>query len=244
MHLNALLMCREHESLRVMAAALDYLAIEQEVCLSAPEAMEAMAQNHYSALVLDFDLPAAAQVARMARSAPAQRRPVVFAMIGALTDIAATFQAGANFVLYKPLEFSQLMRSLRAGQGFMQGDRRRSPRQKLETLVYLQYGIAALPALMLDVNERGLSLQAAEPLPCVQEVPLRFVLPGTEQMIEGVGELIWADDSGRAGMLFSELSSESADFLKTWLRKQQPRKRTVQKAPVARASRAQRATTH
>ena len=244
MHLNALLMCREHESLRVMAAALDYLAIEQEVCLAAPEAMEAMAQNHYSALVLDFDLPAAGQVARMARSAPAQRRPVVFAMIGALTDIAATFQAGANFVLYKPLEFSQLMRSLRAGQGFMQADRRRSPRQKLETLVYLQYGIAALPALMLDVNERGLSLQAAEPLPCVQEVPLRFVLPGTEQMIEGVGEMIWADDNGRAGMLFSELSSESADFLKAWLKKQQARKRTVQKAPASRASRAQRASAH
>jgi CheY-like chemotaxis protein len=237
MHLNALLMCREHESLRVIAAALDYLAIDQEVCLSAPEAMEAMAQNHYSALVLDFDLPAAAQVARMARSAPPQRRPVVFAMIGALTDIAATFQAGANFVLYKPLEFSQLMRSLRAGQGFMQPDRRKSPRQKLETIVYLQYGIAALPALMLDVNDRGLSLQAAEPLPCVQEVPLRFVLPGTERMIEGVGELIWADDGGRAGMLFSELPAESSKALKAWLSKQQPRKNRSRSAPTVRATR-------
>jgi CheY-like chemotaxis protein len=239
MRLNALLMCREQPALRMLAAALEELGIEQEICLSAPEAMERLAKGSYSTLVLDFDLPAASQVARMARLAPAQRRPVVFAMIGALTGIAGTFQAGANFVLYKPLALEQVMRSLRAGRGFMQPDRRRTCRQKLETLVYLQFGIAALPAIVLDVTERGIALQVADQLPALEEIPFRFVLPNSSNMVEGKAEVIWADENGRVGMLFTHLAPASRKQLKHWLAKRAPKKRTVQASPrseIVRAS--------
>ena len=69
MAFNALLMCREEKHLRVLGKALDEVGMEQEVCLSAPEALDLTVQRHYSALVIDFDLPGAAMVARMARLA-------------------------------------------------------------------------------------------------------------------------------------------------------------------------------
>lgn len=241
MRLNALLMCRDQQALRLLTSALEELEIEQEVCLAAPDAIELLVQNHYSAIVLDFEVSGAAQVARLARAVPPKHRPVVFAMLGGLSDIGATFQAGANFVLYKPLNAEQIMRSLRAGRGFMQADRRRSPRLKLETIIYLQYGIAALPALMLDLNEQGLSLQAGEPLPAIQQVPLRFVLPGTNQMVEGTGEMIWADDSGRAGMLFVEMPTQSRKLLQAWLRKRAAKKRPARTSLQSRSGRARHA---
>jgi CheY-like chemotaxis protein len=210
----------------MLTGLLDELQVEQEVCLSADEAVEMLVQGQYSALVLDFDLPGASQVARLARMAPAHRRPVVFAMVSARTHVGETFQAGANFTLYKPLGPEQVMRSLRAGRAFMQADRRRSQRQKIEALVYLQFGIAALPGLILDLSQHGLSLQAAEPLPAIHKVPLRFVLPGTSHMVEGTGELIWCDDEGRAGMLFSQMSATSRKYLRNWLAK-----RSTQKSP-------------
>ncbi|MGC2193814.1 MAG: PilZ domain-containing protein [Terriglobales bacterium] len=219
MKLNALLMCREQESLQLLVGALEELAIDEEVCVSEPEAMELLALGYYSALVVDFDLPGAAQLVRMARLAPAQRRPVVFAMINALTDVGSTFQAGANFVLYKPLVPNQMLRSLRAGRAFMQPDRRRSARQKTEALVYLRFGdVCPVPALVLEVSEDGLSVQASEPLPAA-ELPLRFILPGTAHMIEGSGEVTWADDTGRAGIFFSELTPTARRQLKAWLSK-------------------------
>lgn len=224
MNRNALLMCRNQHALRMLAELLDQLGVEHEVCLSVDEAMDSLVHGHYSALVLDFDLEGASQVARMARMAPAHRRPVVFAMVSALTHVGDTFQAGANFMLYKPLVAEQVMRSLRAGSAFMQTDRRRATRLKLEALVYLQFGIAQLPGLILDLSQHGLSLQAPEPLPGVQRVPLRFVLPGTSHMIEGMGEVIWADNEGRAGMLFSRLTAASRKFLKTWLAKRSAKK--------------------
>jgi len=160
----------------------------------------------------------------MARLAPAQRRPVVFAVISELTDVGSVFQAGANFVLYKPLVREQVLRSLRAGRAFMQPDRRRSSRQKAESLVYLRFGdVCPVPALVLDINEDGLAVQASEPLPAA-ELPLRFILPGTTYMIEGSGEVTWADDTGRAGIFFSELTPAARRQLKAWLSKQDKRK--------------------
>ena len=238
MRLNALLLCREQQPLRTLAVALDELGIESEVCLSSQDVLELLAHGHYSALVLDFDVPGAIQVARLARLAPPQRRPVVFAMIGVRTGIANALQAGANFVLYKPLIFEQVMRSLRAGHGFMRPDRRRSPRQKVETLVYLQFGVAALPAIVLDVNEQGLALQAPEPLPAVDRVPLRFVLPGTEYMVEATGEMIWADDEGRVGMLFANLPSGAKKHLKEWLHRKAPKKKSARSVAPPEKSRA------
>ena len=241
MPLNALLMCRDQHSLQMLGMALDELDIEQDICLSAPAAMEKLANNRYSALVLDFDLPASVQVARVARIAPPQSRPVVFAMIGASTGIASALQAGANFVLYKPLIQDQIMRSLRAGRGFMRADRRSSARQKIESLVYLQFGIAALPGIVLNVTEQGLALQAAEPIPAAQAIPFRFGLPGTPHMIDGSAEMIWADENGRVGMLFTELNAASRKHLKQWLAKHAPKKRSAKstaRTPVRSKARA------
>jgi hypothetical protein len=214
-------MCRNQYSLRMLAELLDQAEIDQELCLSADDAMETLLQGHYSALVLDFDLPGASQVARMTRMSSAHRRPVIFAMVGARTHVSDIYQAGGNFMLYKPLVAEQVMHALRAGQAFMQSDRRQSAREKLEALVYLQFGIAQLPGLILDLSQQGLSLQAPEPLPAVHRVPLRFTLPGTSHMIEGTGEVVWADDEGRAGMFFSHLSADSRKYLRNWLRKRE-----------------------
>ena len=225
MPFSALLMCRDSQTLKILRNALDELGIEQEISTSESETLQRLMHGQYSAVVLDFDLSGAAMVGRVARLVDPHRRPVVFAMIDGLTEIAATFRAGANFVLYKPLLFDQVVRSLRASRGFMRADCRRAARQKLETLVYLQFGVAALPAIVLDVNDQGLSLQAPEPLPPVQQVPFRFVLPATTQIIEGTGEMIWADDNGRAGMFFSKLTSVSRKYLKQWLTKRTAKRR-------------------
>ena len=232
MGLNALLMCRNQGSLQTLATQLKDFGISQDVCLSAPEAAEALTQGRYSALILDFDLPGAAQVAQLAHMAPPRRRPVVFAMIGALTGIGSTFYAGANFVLYKPLVAEQVARSLRAGRAFMRPDRRCTTRHKIETLAYLKCGTSTLPSLVLDISEGGLALQAPEPLSMLPEIGFRFALPGGAHSIEGSGELIWADDIGRAGMLFTRLTAASRKYLRSWLAKHNAKRKGDVRAPA------------
>src|SRR6266700_8182356 len=159
MRMNALVMSRSHSSIRLLVAAFAELGVEYQISLSASETIETLAAGHHSALVVDFDLPHAVQVAKLARSISGKRKPVLFGMIGAETPIGGVFQAGANFALYKPLDLLQVLHSLRAAQGFMQTDRRQISRQKNETLAYLQLPTGTAPALVTDVTEQGLSLQ-------------------------------------------------------------------------------------
>jgi len=219
MKLNALLVSQDRPSVQVLEALLDVLHVEHQTCLSSSEAVELLVHGHFSALVLDFDLPGAGQVARMARMASPQRKPVVFAMVGAFTPVGGAFQSEVNFVLYKPLAYEQVARSLHAGQRFMKPNPRHSPRHPLEALVYLQLPVTTLPAIVLDLSEQGLALQALEPLPAMRNVPLRFVLPETSHLVEAIGKVIWAEDDGRAGMFFSRLTPASRHHLKNWLAK-------------------------
>jgi CheY-like chemotaxis protein len=138
MKANALVMSRSQASIRLLVAAFAELGIEYRIALSGAEAIDILATEHHSALVVDFDLPQAAQVAKAGRSILGKHRPVMFGMMGDSTCIADVFQAGANFVLYKPLDLLQVLHSFRAAQGFMPSDRRNSSRQRSETLAYLQ----------------------------------------------------------------------------------------------------------
>ena len=225
MGLNALLVCAERHSLNILEAVLNELDIGHETCPSCRDAMERAVRGQYSALMLDFDLENAAQIGKLARVAAPQRRSVLFALVGASSSLSDTSQAGANVVLYKPLDVEQVRCSLRAGRELMRADRRQTSRNRVETLVYLQLGIAAMPALVLDLSEQGLALQTPEPFPPVREVPLRFALPGTTHVIDAVGEVIWSDDSGRAGLFFSQIKPTSRKYLNNWLLKRGAKKR-------------------
>lgn len=225
MRLNALLMSRSQQSQQLIAVALDKLGIDHESCTSAHEAVELLGHQHYSAVVVDYDVPDSATVARLARLGPSNSRPVVFLMIGVTTEIKAAFAAGANFVLYKPLVLEQVERSLRAGRGFMRADRRHSLRHRLETVAYLRFGDTEVPAVVLDINEDGISIHTIRPVPALSELPFHFVLPGTTHSVKGKAELIWTDDGGRAGLLFDELPPASKKHLDNWLLKRTPGRR-------------------
>ena len=83
MPFSALLMCRDSQTLKILRNALDELGIEQEISTSESETLQRLMHGQYSAVVLDFDLPGAAMVGRVARLADPHRRPVVFAMYSA-----------------------------------------------------------------------------------------------------------------------------------------------------------------
>jgi CheY-like chemotaxis protein len=212
-------MSRSGPGVKVLVAAFAELGIEYRISGSVIETLEMLSFGHHSAVIVDFDLPDAVSVCRMARTMPQKRRPVLFGMIGSATPVGSVFEAGANFVLYKPLDLLQVLHSLRAARGFMQQDRRSAPRRKSEGLAYLQFPTGIVPALVLDVTEQGLSLQAAEVLTPLRGIPLRFLLPNSEQVVHATADFIWADNNGRAGLFFSKIASACRRDLEAWLKK-------------------------
>ena len=216
MRLNSLVISRDVASLGCLTAALAKLDIEAEVCSSCAAAMELLVNGPYSAIVLDFDEPGATRVAQMVRLVSSERPPLLVALVTELGPVSGAFQAGIKFVLHKPLKARDVAQSLWDARQFMRRDRRRSPRDTVKALVQLQVAGVVLPAILRDLSEQGLALQAPEPLSQIQTVPLRFVLPGTAQTVHAIGEVIWADETGRAGLFFSRLTPASQKCLRSW----------------------------
>jgi len=187
-------------------------------CPSGEEALELVLSGRCATLIVDFNLPGAEEVVRMASLLPKSQKPTLLAVESGLwPGTGAAFHSGANRILYRPLDTRQVKDALKSTRKASKNARRKSARFQVKTLVYLECDKHTLPAISLDISEHGLAVQAAEPVPITSDLKFRCVLPGAHSTLRGRAEVIWASNHGRAGMFFSEISSADRKQLKRWL---------------------------
>ena len=89
-------------------------------------------------------------------------------------------------------------------------NRRRRVRHKIQTPAYVSF-TAESKGLMLDlheivdISEDGVAIQCHAPLEVEKRVNLCLDLADCSEHIYTTGQVIWANDSGRAGLRFAEL---------------------------------------
>ena len=219
MRQSAAVLCHDKRSLLTLEAALEVLEIELVNCPSAQRALELVIAGGCSTLIVDFDLPGADEVIRMAALLPPGQKPDLLAVASrAWPGTGQAFQSGANRILYRPLEAEQVIQALKAGSK-NKSNRRKSERYEVKTLVYLDLETGPLPGVSIDIGEHGLAVQATETVPMASNLAFRCVLPGTKVTLQGHADVIWASDQGRAGLFFSKLSPAARKHLKQWLHK-------------------------
>jgi FixJ family two-component response regulator len=223
MRQSAAVLCRDRISLETLQATLGLLGIEPLSCASNQQALEFVLAGRCTTLIVDFDLPGAEEVIRMASLLPETQMPALLAVASrAWPGTGQAFQSGASRILYRPLNASQLAAqlkdALRGHQKPVQ-QQRKSERFEMKTMVYLEFDNRTVPALTLDISEHGLAVQATEPVPMNSDLNFRCPLPGTNFTLHGHADVIWASDQGRAGLFFSKLAPAARKHLKHWLSK-------------------------
>jgi CheY-like chemotaxis protein len=220
MRQSAAVLCQDKRSLPTLEATLQQLDIELVNCRSGKDALELAMSGRCSTLIVDFDLPGAEEVIRMAALLPTNQKPALLAVASrAWPGTGQAFQSGASRILYRPLEAEQLKDALKADRKSRKSNRRKCSRYEVKTLVYLDLESGTLPGVSIDIGEHGLAVQATEPVPMSSNLAFRCVLPGTDVTLHGHADVIWASDQGRAGLFFSKLSSTARKQLKQWLHK-------------------------
>ena len=219
MRKSAAVICQDGPALRKLKLGLEESGVELMVCRSHQEALELVLGARCSTLIVDFDLPGAGEVIRMAALLPPTQKPALLAVASRMwPGTGQVFQSGASRILYKPLDGEQLKDALTASKKLTQ-NQRKSTRYEMKTLVYLELESGTLPAIGIDISEHGLAVQATEPIPMSSNVAFRCALPGTDITMHGHAEVIWASDQGRAGLFFSKLAPAARKHLKHWLHK-------------------------
>ena len=200
-------------------------------CPSGQEALELVMSGRCSTLIVDFDLPGAEEVIRMAALLPPGQKPALLAVASrAWPGTGQAFQSGASRILYRPLETEQLKDALKADK--RKTNRRKSGRYEVKTLVYLDLEGGTLSGISIDIGAHGLAVQATEPVPVTSNLAFRCLLPGTDFTLQGHADVIWASDQGRAGLFFSKLSPAARKHLKRWLSKRSAHSKEKDKSAV------------
>jgi FixJ family two-component response regulator len=229
----AAVLCHDKGSLQTLETALQDLGIEPVSCRSGQEALESVMHGRCSTLIVDFDLPGAEEVIRMAALLPAGQKPALLAVASrAWPGTGQAFQSGASRILYRPLEKESLKDALKAERKTRKANRRKSTRYEVKSLVYLELESGTVSGVSIDIGEHGLALQATEPVPVSSNLAFRCVLPGTDFTLHGHADVMWASDQGRAGLFFSKLTPAARKHLKRWLSKRSAHSKEKDKSSV------------
>jgi CheY-like chemotaxis protein len=218
MTLEALVVSRDPDTLRVLRSALGKLDITVEVCTGVEAASEILAAKKFDAIIIDCDdMHGGLEVLKQVRRERSNKSSVTFAVLNGVTDVRTVFQLGAGFVLQKPITITNALRSFHAGYGLMHRERRRYFRLPVDISVTLSYGQShEMKVRACNLSEGGMAIQAAVALPS-DLYRVQFTLPGTDIALSPKAELAWTDASGKGGVRFLDLTLNAREQLENWL---------------------------
>ena len=218
MTLEALVVSRDPDSLRVLRSALGKLDVRVEVCTGVEAAGEILAAKKFDAILIDCDdMNGGIELLQQVRKERSNKTSVTFAVLNGVTDVRTVFQMGAGFVLQKPITLNHALRSFHAAYGLMHRERRRYFRLPVDIPVTLTFGRSQeMKVAACNLSEGGMAIQAAAGLPS-EVVRVQFALPGTDVTLSPKAELAWSDAAGRGGIRFLELTATAREQLENWL---------------------------
>jgi putative methionine-R-sulfoxide reductase with GAF domain len=101
-------------------------------------------------------------------------------------------------------------------------NRRRRVRHKIQTPAYASFAAESEGVVLdlheiVDISEDGVAIQCHSKLPVEKPLNLCLDLADCPQQIFTTGHVVWTNDSGRAGLRFSNLPPDSLSTLREWL---------------------------
>ena len=219
--IEGLLVTSDDQVVSVMNEVLDNFEIQTEICNEPEAALDVVARRKVDTLIVDWDGGQPARVLSALRQSHQNAKSTAVVIVSGASEMHAASQAGANFMIYKPMNVDQATHCLRAAYGHILLQRRRSARYPLEIHVHGNVpGGGVVEGTMIDISAGGLSFSCQQPLEAQQQLSLEFQLPDAYARIHLVGKVVYAaskDGKTRVGVCFSFVPKREFALLEEWL---------------------------
>jgi DNA-binding response OmpR family regulator len=140
-------------------------------------------------------------------------------------DHAAAVRAGADEVLFKPLERDALIATVRRLTDF--DSPRGLPRARIEQTVEITARGTRVEGKVMNVSRGGIFVEAPLHFSRREEVALSFCLDGTDTLVSPTAQVIWCDPKGdgqdRIGLRFLEIDALTMSKLEGYVSDHFPR---------------------
>jgi len=218
MPLEALLLSRDENVIRVFRRVFGEYNIELKVLANSGEGLVNIAHHKYDSVVVDCDdVPDGRDVLEALRTGRSNRSAIAFAILNGTTTVKQANALGANFVLDKPLIMDRVSRSVRAAHGLIQRERRRYHRHELNIQMTVVSGPREVGAKLLNLSEGGCAIQPMGDAVFSGMVSFHFMLPESKQMVDGKAEVAWTKPDGSVGLHFTMIEPKSKSAFDLWL---------------------------
>ncbi|HEY6351448.1 MAG TPA: response regulator [Candidatus Angelobacter sp.] len=218
--LSALLLCTDDSARLLAEKVLDDYNFKVSFAGSLSYARELIKRNKFDLAFYDADIPGAIDLAGLGTLESFPR--VVFVMLRSVSGDVVLGKR-IHMLLPKPFTANLLVKTLKAAYGLILNEKRTSLRHivkisALSTVLIQDQGKRSLkPAKILNVSQSGLCIEADQMLPQGTVLRVEFRIPESNNVIQSVGTVMWAHESGKAGIKFTALSPSHRKALCIWL---------------------------
>jgi len=222
MSFRALLVTKDDQAAQTLTPVLSHFGLSSECC-GYSEAVCLITEQKFQAVLVDYDDPhSAVLILQNLASTSFQTGAITVALLSDKNKVRHVFGAGANFVLYKPVDEMQAITTLRAATALIKRERRTAFRVPIQVAVKLtlangEEGAAEIEGILLDLSETGMDVLAAQPLYPSARLKMSFLLPNAPSEFEIGGEVAWANPNGESGVRFCDTPESVQGALHWWL---------------------------
>src|SRR5215471_2881008 len=220
--LKGVLYSTDAQVLSVMNQVLDNFEIETQVCMESSAALDAVTTRKLDTLIMDWNGSyESSRILSAMRSTEQNAKSTVLALVKGDREMQAATQAGANFIVFKPMDVDQATRFVRAAYGNMLLQRRRSARVEVDLpAVVTVADLGQLKGKIINLSSRGLAFVCEEEIKLSQELAVAFSLPGNPVLIHVAGKVmnvIKREPMTRVGVAFVSVPPNELEILERWL---------------------------
>jgi two-component system chemotaxis response regulator CheY len=205
----------------LIGKVLNSAGMEALTLTRSTEAPGILEEGKFDVVFLDLHMafPDGIELARQMRSSRYNRTtPIVLISDDQRPSaLSVGFAAGASFFLYKPIDKDRLLKLVRATQGTMEHEQRRTRRVSIQSKVRFLFRKEELEGETVNVSMSGLLLQAARIAPV--DASLRMSLQLSQQMgaIMAAGSVVRIQRGNQMGIQLDQLTLSDSERLQEFL---------------------------
>jgi len=225
LEMHTLLLCTDAQFLGITRNVLNQVQVTPRVAAGSDAALALIHFHEFEVIIVDWrEIDNVADFLCAVRRSKQNADCVLVAIVRDLLDLRQAFAAGAHFLIHKPASAVQIERCLRAAYCATVARRRKQHREPVEILASVRtHSQPCAEALIVNLSEGGAGLQAGAQdfivgvsLSAGEEIDLRFGLPGTNEMLDVTGTVVWKT-SDACGVRFRYIPEEQRLALEQWL---------------------------
>lgn len=165
---------------------------------------------------VDLEVPGVLALIESIRKGTSNSKVMIFACGRSSKEYTSTLNAGANFLLRKPVSLDSVALHITIAKDLLAREQRRYFRHPVNLPVLLKEGETEQRARMTNLSEGGMAVHTVKTLRHSANVEFGFELP-IGVRINGKGRVAWTNAEGMAGIVVQAHDGKGKEYLEAWL---------------------------